>query len=158
MLNTLNRGWIIYLEILAQLRGPPIAFKHFPQLKSQMDSEIEDSLSVLKYCVIWIILRNRDSVKLTCQSVCLEDNPAIDLAKHVKSLALLVLKRCEQNVWLFVMSDRGKLQWSSAFRSLPTVTVSVLLLLLIKWSWLVWLGICYWYDRAEQAISGESGF
>lgn len=101
-----------------------------------MDSEIEDSLSVLKYCVIWIILRNRDSVKLTCQSVCLEDNPAIDLAKHVKSLALLVLKRCEQNVWLFVMSDRGKLQWSSAFQSLPTVTVSVLLLLLIKWSWL----------------------
>lgn len=86
VLNTLNklRGWIIYLEILAQLKGPPIPFKHFLQLKSQMDSEI-GILSVLKYCVIWIIFRNRDSVKLTCQSVCLEDNPAMDLAKHVDS-------------------------------------------------------------------------
>lgn len=82
VLNTLNRlrGWIIYLEILAQLKGPPIPFKHFLQLKSQMDSEI-GILSVLKYCVIWIIFRNRDSVKLTCQSVCLEDNPANGFSK-----------------------------------------------------------------------------
>lgn len=65
----------MYLEILAQLGVPPVPFKHLPQLKSQMDSQREeDNLSVLKYCVIWIILRNKDSLKLTCQSVCLEDN------------------------------------------------------------------------------------
>lgn len=37
-------------------------------------------------------------MKLTCQSVCLEDNSAVDLAKHIKILALLVLRRCEKKV------------------------------------------------------------
>lgn len=104
VLKTLNRlrGLIMYLKILAQL-GAHVTFffpfKLLPQLISQVDSQRGRCVSSHIVCNIDNLERYRPCDTNMSMSV-----SAMDLAKHVKIPALLVLRRCEQKVGFFVLS------------------------------------------------------
>lgn len=80
-------------------------------------------------------------MKLTRQYVSLEDNSAMDLAKHITILALPVISRCEWKVtFLFCLISvpcSGHQASNLAF-----LLLSPSVLFLIKWSWLQSDGLC----------------
>lgn len=114
--------------------SPP--FKHLPQLNFQMDSQRERKTICHFWNSLWYNLEKQRLYDAD-MSICMSGRQllAVDLTKHIKILALLVLRRRERKV-AFLFCPISKLQWASGSQSLSQSQFPSLLLPLIKWSWL----------------------